>query len=337
MIETNHDKGKNEAQRALAIARQALDKADASVRELTELSNGVHGIIMKVEVAGSMGNVMASISSYKDQLKRGSFFGQTEPSVDKICEKALAHGKEMFDKAKTIHIGNIDAIANNIALRGQIEKTMRAIGIPSRYSTYDYKRSSSRSKTESKHISGWYEDIRRCIPIDDCFNAESLTQFESKVEAYRKGEGAKERKVQQEEEKAKNAKIAKRKADKEMAVLIVKYKLSDDAEWGDVLDKLLDSDKYLRLAHFLRLNRGDWNDGFSYARHGLDGFSVDKKNPKDKEIVKCLEAVYALNCEEPDGRVFRDCEWSYDAIFALVNSELMDDYTKAEEKMERYG
>ena len=32
-----------------------------------------------------------------------------------------------------------------------------------------------------------------------------------------------------------------------------------------------------------------------------------------------------------------DVKCSYDAIFALVNSELMDDYTKAEEKMERYG
>ena len=48
----------------------------------------------------------------------------------------------------------------------------------------------------------------------------------------------------------------------------------------DILDVILEKDKYLRLAHYLLKNREDWNDGYSYAESGLNGFDVETETDK---------------------------------------------------------
>ena len=54
-----------------------------------------------------------------------------------------------------------------------------------------------------------------------------------------------------------------------------------------------------------------------------------KTNPIIEETDKALKALTENDAEE-DGRVFRDCDWSYDVIFQLVlDKQLLEDYHKA--------
>ena len=87
---------------------------------------------------------------------------------------------------------------------------------------------------------------------------------------------------------------------------------------------LLKRCKYMRLAHYLRKNRNDWSDGPDFARQGLDGFSAE--TPQDQEILRDLCPL--VEDWDGDGRVFRDTKWSYDALFGLVNPDLLADYEK---------
>lgn len=49
----------------------------------------------------------------------------------------------------------------------------------------------------------------------------------------------------------------------------------------------------------------------------------------DKAIANLVNMVGQLK-KQVDGRVFRDCAWSYDVIFQLVlDKQLLEDYSKA--------
>jgi hypothetical protein len=84
------------------------------------------------------------------------------------------------------------------------------------------------------------------------------------------------------------------------------------------------------------LNRGDWNDGYSYAKTGLEGFSIETS--QDQEIYNCVSDI-CDDYEDVDGRYFRDCTWSYDVLFGMVaeqQPELYKDYEKANEHTRDY-
>jgi hypothetical protein len=98
-----------------------------------------------------------------------------------------------------------------------------------------------------------------------------------------------------------------------------------------LLEAILRKNKYLYLAHYLSLNRGDWNDGYSYADTGLNGFTVE--TDEDKEIYADVCSYFE---DFSDGRVFRDSVWNYTRLFSMVSTDLMDDYNKVNEYVERY-
>jgi hypothetical protein len=141
----------------------------------------------------------------------------------------------------------------------------------------------------------------------------------------------KKEKELQEKQKA-EAEVKKIK-DKEVLILDLVKKYSLDTSKGipepdDILDQLLSKDKYLRLAHFLALNRGDWNDGPSYAKQGLNSFAITTE--LDGKIANELWSY--INNWDGDGRIFRDCTYNYTFIFGLVESQdLYNDYQKIKE------
>lgn len=97
-----------------------------------------------------------------------------------------------------------------------------------------------------------------------------------------------------------------------------------------VLLSLICKNKYLYLAHYLRKNRSDWSDGYHYAELGLNQFTID--SPIDAEINNEIESI--ISGGDVDGRYFRDCKWSYDALFQIVaeeDKELYDNYCKLNE------
>lgn len=133
---------------------------------------------------------------------------------------------------------------------------------------------------------------------------------------------AREREV---EEQAKKEAIEKERIEKENTriTLAVKYGLAPvTATASEIRDAIIETDKYLRLAHYLRKNRGDWSDGPHYAKIGLDGF--DATDTPDGEIVRCIRPL--IDDWDGDGRVFRDSMWSYDRIFKLAKPEALTDY-----------
>jgi len=99
--------------------------------------------------------------------------------------------------------------------------------------------------------------------------------------------------------------------------------LTENDSERDLLDVILEKDKYLRLGHYLLKNREDWNDGYSYAENGLNGFIVES----DEDGLIAADIQNCIDNWDGDGRCFRDCQYNYDHCFSLVKDEqLYKDY-----------
>jgi hypothetical protein len=107
--------------------------------------------------------------------------------------------------------------------------------------------------------------------------------------------------------------VDKRKADMELAAILLRYQLPLESSWSDVLEHLRGKDQRIDLAVAMRQTRGDWSDGCYRVTDAIRRFTI--RTDEDKEI-----AADVLGCtaEFGDGRVFRDTAWSYDALFASV-------------------
>jgi hypothetical protein len=115
----------------------------------------------------------------------------------------------------------------------------------------------------------------------------------------------------------------------ELARMQVKY---GNFEWQDLLDKVLEKDKYLRLGHFLLRNREDWDDGPYYAKTGIYGFVVE--DAVDQMI---SDEIWGLvNDWDGDGRCFRNCQSNYDYLFGIANADLYKDYELIKSKISNY-
>lgn len=119
---------------------------------------------------------------------------------------------------------------------------------------------------------------------------------------------------------------------KKHELVLLRAKYTPDNPISDVhtiRDVILSKDKYLMLGYWLMRNREDWNDGYGYAEVGLSQFSID--SAEDAEIHASLTDIINRSYEEGgiDGRVFRDCEYSYGYLFGKVNDQsLFKDYEK---------
>ena len=123
-----------------------------------------------------------------------------------------------------------------------------------------------------------------------------------------------------EAEAAKNAKareqqalIEKRKADMELAAILLRYGMPLESTWRDVLDVLAGKHQRIALAIAMQQTRMDWNEGPWRVRDAIGAFQIETTEDKDiaNDVLACLEGF-------DDGRVFRDTTWSYDALFASV-------------------
>ena len=122
---------------------------------------------------------------------------------------------------------------------------------------------------------------------------------------------------------------ARIEAESRRIALCLKYQLDPVATTqSDLLELLLGKNKYLRLAYYLEKNRGDWNDGPSYAECGLNGFTIE--TPDDQLIYDDINGY--ISDWDGDGRVFRDCTWNYSRIYAeFVSEELLTDFKSINE------
>lgn len=96
--------------------------------------------------------------------------------------------KAAMDSHKLQEHVNKDAIENNKKVVEKVTSIMRFIGIPSTYTTSEYKTSRSRKATTTTHTAGWLQDVRRSVPTSDNWDTVKR-EMESKmreVELYAK-------------------------------------------------------------------------------------------------------------------------------------------------------
>jgi len=245
----------------------------------------------------------------------------TESMVNSICTAAINHSTQRLEQATTQHELNLPAIQNNLKIQQGIVKMMEKFGVKGSWSTYEYKSSRSRSKTEVTHHCSWFSEVNRFIKINDGFSDIEVKhkQFLEKVDKW-KLEQTKKLELKQREIEQKEQAIVKSRT---LARLQVKYGLEPTAEFRDVLDVILDKNKYLCLSYWLERNRGDWNDGYSFAKTGLHSFTIETET--DQLIYDNIQSY--MDDWDGDGRVFRDCEWNYGVLYGMVgDEELLKDF-----------
>lgn len=266
-------------------------------------------------------------------FKYGSSYYERDPKtvdeVDTRLTQLLTKAEQERAKVLEEHQANIPAIENNLKVREKITQIMKDIGIPSNYSTSEFKTQRSRTKTTTTHAAGYIGDLQRNIPVSD-EKDRMLTLIKSAEDSLKrtadtlKGTIRKELQEAEKTEKAKKEILAK-------ARLQVKYNLDEDFEWSDVLDFLDKKDKYFMLARAGEETRGYWGEGFGKVEYALDRFVVETEEDKEieKEYAEILEEHNNGDCE--DGRIFRDTQYSYSFLYGKVSEEIMKDYETLKE------
>ena len=223
---------------------------------------------------------------------------------------------------------NIKASQTNIHTKDVVMKMLKDIGVPTQ--KYEYK--TSRSRKKDWITCAWTYEIQSAFKT---YSSNLTTTKNKLIETFEKlyqVDQDKRKKEQEERQKE----VERKENERLLAFMLSKYELDITADWEDLQRTIISKDKYLYLAHYLRKNRGDWNEGYSYAGIGLSNFTIE--NQQDQEIFDCINGLIT-EIDYVDGRCFRDCEWNYDVLFGIVreqNLSLYEDYQKTVENIDDY-
>lgn len=263
----------------------------------------------------------------KEKIQRLS-----KANFNSILDKVLKSWVDAFEENVKIHEENLPKIA---AMKEDIEEIkafMKQKGFSETYRASDQK-SRKIVKPMVTFTSGYMLDISREYKLNDGFD-EFVRKFEEikrKVEELRKicttSNAINEREKEEKKKKDRNF-IKLLELNKQLGNPI------DDVagmEVKEIADELLDfvtrKNNLLGLAHAMLRVRGDWNDGCDIVENAIFAPSNELEETICKAVSKTIESFY--DCQ--DGRVFRDCEWSYSDIFTEVNNsdpELYKLYTE---------
>jgi len=251
---------------------------------------------------------------------------ETKNGIEKAYELIVKELDELEKQIKEQHELNIPLIEHNKKIEKKLINIMEIIGIKPTYNKSYYKTRRSIKKTIEIHQAGYKEDILREILLNDNFiySLEQIRNKRIKIEKLKD----KLLKVFLDKEKEEQKIIRIKKKENLIKNLAFKYKLEFDMTTNidiyDVLEKLLSQNKYLALAYALEQNRSDWNNGCNYVENAIDSFKIETK--EDEEIEKEINSVIGENWDG-DGRIFRDINYSYDALYDLVdNKDLIKDF-----------
>lgn len=268
-------------------------------------------------------------------FKHGSSYYERDPKTVEEVDSKLSSllEKAEVERLKVVaeHEANLPAIENNQKVREKITQIMKDIGIPSNYSTSEFKTQRSRTKTTTTHAAGYIGDLQRNIPVSD-ESERMLTLIKSAIDSFKRHADTLKANIRKELQEAEKTEKAKKEV-LAKARLQVKYNLTEDFEWSDVLEVLDNKDKYFKLARAMEETRNDWNDGYGRVQYAISGFQVETE--EDKEI---FDEIYDLShdYEDIDGRVFRDCEYNYSFLYGKVSEEILNDYETLKNYYEVY-
>lgn len=292
--------------------REAADSIERKLMEMHEKLDESSGKVEKFEAYPLAGAL--------DQYRQ---FAPNTPAGEK------AKLETAYTASQPIREINAQRARNNALVKAKFEAMVQNAGIPTKY---------RRPKPRSRWGVGewvdeeWFSGFKACIPVVDPWMMLENNYREKLIQIERW-----QQEVSAAEQKAKAAKEQAEAAVRMKALVMIlakKYECAEDAD--EVLETLLKRNKYLRLAHYLRRNRGDWNDGYEFARIGLRNFTVE--TDVDRAIKEEIsDLADGDDCDDCDGRVFRDCTWNYDRLFGLVAPvELFSDYQELWEAMSQW-
>lgn len=265
---------------------------------------------MEVKPCTAINRCKINPQYYGDEIRHGE---KTIARISAIANRALAAA---WEQDKATHAANAGAIAHNLALRDAIRAVMHAAGIADTFRAPDPK---SRSRFPKSHTqnAGWLQDLGRCVPVSDGFGAAEVN-YTRLLEAYGKyAERAGEEKAAA--ERAEAAAQAARLKDIEFAKILVRYDMPASSTWRDVLSALRAKDQCLDLAIAMENVRGDWNDGCDEVSDSLGRF--DLNGERNIRIGANVAAAVVSFSDCRDERVFRDCEWNYNALYQLIEDQ----------------
>lgn len=268
--------------------------------------------IAALEECGAVRKCQSHPSGYEQACT--SSYTYTKPTKERVAAHALQQLEAARAKDVETHEKNLPGIESNKAVVAAVTELMDGIGMPKKWSERD-RNSRSRYPKTITNDAGYITDLRRECKTDDGFDlaTRSYTELKQRYEQYA-AEGKKDAEAAaRERELAQQREVEKRKADMELAAVLLRYGLPLESTWGDVLDTLRARDQRLDLAVAMQQTRGDWSNGPYRVREALGRFTITTDD--DKDIAACVaEGLYDFE----DGRVFRDMAWSYDALFASV-------------------
>jgi hypothetical protein len=263
--------------------------------------------IQPIEPCGAIGKCMGHPSSYAAGLSSYS-----KPTPERVATHALQQLEAARQRDIDTHEANLPKLAINEQVVAQVSALMDSIGMPKRWSERDLK-SRARYPKSVTHDAGYLTDLRREARTTDGFDHATSTYERLRKDYHAYAEQAKRETEQQRaaEEREREAVIERRKADMELAALLVRYALPPESDWDDVLEALRGRDQRLDLAVAMQQTRGDWSEGPYRVRNALGRFQITSTEDKDiaNDVLACLD-------DFEDGRVFRDTTWNYGRLFA---------------------
>lgn len=285
--------------------------------------------ILPVEPCGAVGKCQSHPSGYAHNCR--SSWTYTEPTKERIATYAMQQLEAARVKDVATHEANIPALQHNIAIAMRVEALMKEIGMPESYTERD-PNSRARYPRSIRRDAGWKTDLRRECKTDDNF-AHATRTYEDLKRRYDEyaAEGKREAEAAaRERERAAQAEVEKRKADMELAAMLLRYQLPIESTWRDVLDHLRGRNQRLDLAVAMQETRGDWSEGPYRVNDALRRFTIETNEDKD---IAADVARHLVDFD--DGRCFRDTTWSYDALFASVEDrQLVGDVQTAMQRAE---
>jgi hypothetical protein len=272
--------------------------------------------IMPVEQCGFVGKCQSNASGYASYMP-SSRWGT--PTPDSIARYALQQLEQARQKDVETHEKNLPAIEQNKAIAARVEAFMDEIGMPRSHTERDTK-SRSRYPKNLTVTSGWVADLTRHIKTHDGFEYATTTyeRLKKDYEAYASRAQQEAEQKRAEVVRKAEAEKAARRANVELARIVLRYELHEDADWRDVLETLRGRDQRVDLALAMMDVRLDWSEGPDAVENAIDRFTIT--TDEDKEIANCV--IGGLR-DFDDGRVFRDCAWNYDRILSTVEDRLL--------------
>ncbi len=217
-----------------------------------------------------------------------------------------------YEACRAVHEANLPAIEHNRRLREVATKIMSGLGVPATFRRR--KKSTSMYPKYETVPAGYLSDIAEAFPIGDGWPG-AVLKYEAAIKAiadYRAAAVADEGAASS----RRQAEIEARQKLVRLGQIAERYRLDYTADWWEVRTAIANANPYLGLAMAMQRTRNEFDRGADEIEGALAALKIETNT--DKDIATSVLGALASFSHDRDGRYFRDCAWSYSALYALV-------------------